>query len=602
MRLARVLIAGLVGVSGAVAGAASLAPRLAAQAGIPQSRAETSTIRGRVIASDTGLGVRGAEVMMRVSNEIGGTVVGTPASRMFMATTDAEGRFQIDQVVNGRYTLMASRVGYIRTGYGQRRPGDGVRHVDITKPQRIEGLDIALQIGSVLVVRVTDDFGDPISEVSIEARKLTPPSSPAEPLLALEAYRAGTRTNDRGEARLSGLAPGEYYVSATTSPSYRAMTIGSSKSRRTFAQTYYPGTTSLGSAVPVTVLAEQQQSVTFPLTVVQTATIKGFIRMSDGQPATAGSIRLGSISLDLSNPVNPMTPQPNGSILPRTPQTDGSFALFDVPPGSHTLTVSANPPGSRGTNFPGIEYAQVPITVAGGDINDLMITTSKGSTITGRIVFDDGPRYFEGLEWVANSGTLRLVAASPDDEIVSAGVFTPQRGGAFELSGVIGKGVLRLPPNAVAPFANGASIGGWHTKAVIIDGEDVTDTSVEFAQRARVDGVQIVVTQKRAEVMASVTDGRGAVTANCVVVLFPEKPVFWTTNSRFISVSRPNQNGEVKLSGLPGGSYLAAAVEFLTDGDEYGPGFLKRLAPVATRIAVVEGESKSITLRVVQPK
>src|SRR5262245_42504920 len=208
--------------------------------------------------------------MMRAPTAFGGTIVGTSAIRMCIATTDADGRFQIDHVVNGRYTILASRVGYLRTGYGQRRPDDGVRHVDIAKPQRIEGLDIALQVGGTLVVRVTDDLGDPISEVSIEVKKLTPPSGRAEPLLALDAYRAGTRTNDKGEARLSGLAPGEYYLSATASPSYRAMTIGSNKSRRRFTQTYYPGTPSLESAVPVPVQVGQEQLLTLPLSVTQT--------------------------------------------------------------------------------------------------------------------------------------------------------------------------------------------------------------------------------------------------------------------------------------------------------------------------------------------
>jgi hypothetical protein len=546
------------------------------QAPAVAQKTATSTIRGRVIASDTGLGVRGARVVLTgtTPNErLAGTILSGTSIESRAGTTDSEGRFQIDGVSPGRYEVAASRPGYVTTAYGQRRAGDIGRSLVIAKPQVIEGVDVTIQVGGMLTTRVTDDLGEPIAGMSVNLTRVTD--------FRTERFMTpgllGIRTNDKGTVRLTGIPPGAYYVSATPLPSYRSLNVASNKSGRTFTQTYYPGTPAVASALPVTVSAGQEQSVSFPLAVVRVATITGSIRMSDGQPATAGSIRLGAtMAVDLSNPVLPMGLQPSGS-----------FALFDVPPGDHVLTVAANPPGSRGTDFPGIEYARVPIVVAGTDISGLIITTSKGSTISGRIVWDDGPPPSIPM------GTLRLGAVYSSEAIVSGGVFTPQPAWAFELSGVIGKGMLRIsnPGNY-----------GWYTKAVIIDGEDVTDTPVDFDQRSRFENVQVILTRTPAEVQGSVTDARNDVISNCVVVVFPEKTELWTRNSRFIGIGRPDQNGRFRIGGLPGGRYLAAALEFLDEGDERSPDVLKRLVPLATRISVADGQAASITLRIVQPR
>jgi hypothetical protein len=63
-------------------------------------------------------------------------------------------------------------------------------------------------------------------------------------------------TNDIGEFRLYGLAPGDYYISATL----RNFTIGESDDRSGYAPTYYPGTTDVGAAQRLTVSIGQTTS------------------------------------------------------------------------------------------------------------------------------------------------------------------------------------------------------------------------------------------------------------------------------------------------------------------------------------------------------
>jgi hypothetical protein len=128
MRLVRLLIVGLVGVSSSRGGTASVAPGLATQtritrfpqpaslirervissssgqavAGAPQ-KTETSTIRGRVIASDTGRGVKNAEVSLAgVESNIG--------SRTTISRDD--GSYELTGIPPSRYTLRVVRPGY----------------------------------------------------------------------------------------------------------------------------------------------------------------------------------------------------------------------------------------------------------------------------------------------------------------------------------------------------------------------------------------------------------------------------------------------------------------------------------------------------------
>src|SRR5688572_1480450 len=73
----------------------------------------TSILRGVVVAADNGNPIRRAQV--RVAGQGAG-------SRL--ATTDAQGRFEIRDLPAGRYTLSAAKGGFVSLQYGQRRPSE----------------------------------------------------------------------------------------------------------------------------------------------------------------------------------------------------------------------------------------------------------------------------------------------------------------------------------------------------------------------------------------------------------------------------------------------------------------------------------------------
>ena len=98
---------------------------------------------------------------MRVSG------VGLRESRV--ATTDAQGRFEVRELAAGRYTLTASKGGFVTLQYGQRRPGESGTPLELGDAQTLDKLIIGLPRGSVISGRITDEFGEPVVNAAVTA-------------------------------------------------------------------------------------------------------------------------------------------------------------------------------------------------------------------------------------------------------------------------------------------------------------------------------------------------------------------------------------------------------------------------------------------------
>src|SRR5262245_23335667 len=160
----------------------------------------TAVIRGRIFASDTGRPLRRARVQVNAPELAG---------EERMTSTNADGRYEIKDLPAGRYTVTVTRSGYLRLSYGQRRPYEQGKPLQVADRQSVENVDFTLPRMSLITGRVLDEANEPIAGVRVMAmrsayfegqRKLVPAFAP----LAL--------TDDAGQYRLLGLTPGTYYV------------------------------------------------------------------------------------------------------------------------------------------------------------------------------------------------------------------------------------------------------------------------------------------------------------------------------------------------------------------------------------------------------
>src|SRR3954463_2918771 len=116
------------------------------QPNAPPTPAGTAAISGRVVSAE-GAPLRRTQVMLLGMGAGGRSVL-----------TDSEGRFSFGGLAAGRYTIRASRSGYIGLSYGQRAPSEPVKPMEITDGQSLAGVDIVLPRGSVITRRGMDEF------------------------------------------------------------------------------------------------------------------------------------------------------------------------------------------------------------------------------------------------------------------------------------------------------------------------------------------------------------------------------------------------------------------------------------------------------------
>src|SRR5579872_2376666 len=134
----------------------------------PQGR-----ITGRVFAADNGRPLKRARVLINAAELGGGR--GT--------LTDDQGVFDFTELPAGRYSVVASKAGYVQLSYGQRRPLQAGTPLQLLDGQQLKGVDFRLPRGSVVAGAVFDEDGEPMPGVTVRVmryqyqqgdRRLTP--------------------------------------------------------------------------------------------------------------------------------------------------------------------------------------------------------------------------------------------------------------------------------------------------------------------------------------------------------------------------------------------------------------------------------------------
>jgi hypothetical protein len=516
----------------------------------------TATIRGRVIASDTGAPIRRAQVRAQG--------VGPPR----LATTDGNGSFELRDMPAGRWTMTASKAGFVSRRLGQRHPFESVPPLEVSDGQRVDRADFVLPRGSAITGRVYDEFGDPVAGARVQVMRYQMLRGRRQ----LSSTGVVDQTDDTGSYRLYGLSPGEYYVSGSLRG---ALLETAADDGTSYAPTYYPGTGSVSEAQRVTVgTGEELPGINFALLPVRTVRVSGVVIDSSGMPLANGVITLNSDSDFEGGPFANA-----GRIRP-----DGGFTIGNVTPGSYTLMATAGP--RRPNNTPNAaadpEVAYLPITIGQEDLSGLAVTTTRGGSVAGTIVAERGTGTLQPNGIVVRVQPLR---ASPS---INGRTAPANASGAFSLTGLVGPEVItvdRVPQD-------------WMVKSIEISGTDVIDRTLEFRGNERVTDARITLTNRITEVSGTVS-ARQQSTNGYNIVIFPEDPAKWTFPSRYLRSTRTDAQGSFKVRGLPPERYLALAVDYVEDGEANDPEFLERIKMSATPVALREGDSKIVELKLV---
>jgi len=345
-----------------------------------------------------------------------------------------------------------------------------------------------------------------------------------------------------------------------------------------YAPTYYPGTANLAEAQAIQVgVGQDVTTIDIMLALVRTARISGIALDSQGRPATNAGIMAvlqtpGIMNAGLSTGGYGRT------------QPDGTFTIANLPAGDYMLTINL----SNAQNGQQQESGRARVSLAGSDASGVVLQGSLGGTVSGQVIFDGASPPPQAK---INVTVLSVVDSMP---IGPGGAPAPVReDGTFTVTSLFGDRLLRVSGQPVT----------WMLKAVNLNGRDITDTPLSFEGNEKIAGVQIVLTDRVTHVTATVNDERGQPAEIAYVLVFPDDPARWTAGagSRFQRGGTTRDGTPLKLDAVPPGDYVAIALTSSQGIDPMDPDFLERMRKVGVKFSLREGETRDLTLKLIEP-
>ena len=521
---------------------------------------------GRVTAGDSGRPIMRAQVaLIRVSE-----------TRPFGFTfTDDTGQYSFEQIAEGRYTLVVYKPGvYLETFYGRTTPDTPPKILTIAAGTETR-IDVALPRAGVISGRIFDESGEPLPYATVVLGR--PPGTTATsdsqtntpPLIVSTVSstsgfsrvttQPGAMTNDRGEFRLFGLAPGEYMLYANP------QVLQGDKRRH--APVYYPGVVDAAAAERIRILPGQEiVNLDFTLRLTPRITVSGIALTPEGDPIRGGNLALQWTIHDTS-------------ILSQIAsiKVDGSFS-FESLPGQYVLRARYTnlAAGAEDRAAANLSVAH-PLVVGTEDISGLVVRLSRGASLTGQFVFEGSTRPAN-----ASRFSVRVPSGGPGEVVLAS----RKEDGTFSLRGI------ESGPRKVS--ASGAP--GWMLKGIYLNGRDIADQLVDFTDDTTISGVTVIFTDvlTRLHLAVQYTSPE----TSSIVVVFPEDSSL--ANDRRIAV-RVASAEPLTIEGLPKGEYLAVAISDVALGALERPDakILERLRTVAQRFEVTDGAAVSVNLRAI---
>lgn len=527
---------------------------------------KNGTIRGRVLAADTGLGLSKASITVFPQD-------GGYGEEPRVVRTNEHGHFEVSALKTGKYLVNAARPGYLSQFYGQKSPGfsydrTGSTPLNVGEGQILGGIDFRLVRYGIIEGKVVDASGEPMVRAMVQLSRYANVQGGRRLISPGRASIA--HSDDRGYFRLFEIPPGSYYLHARRD----GMQAGGDGS--TIPPTYYPGVLDPQEATRIEVVpgAELQG---LELTLLE---VRGF--------NVSGRVVAPEDRLDLDIFVSARRFDSDGNLgafsTHAAADQTGSFTLRSLIPGKYLVTARSNDWGPNGPKSNvRIQSGTRELEVSDSDLAAVTIAVGYGGEING------------SLTWPGDSSALDLrkmqVIVSPEDSL--QGFNAPQGGDVtrdlrFSLKGV-SEGRIRLrvelPP------------GPHYVKSIRMEGREVVDQSFEIHNNDVLQ-VAVIIADDGAELVGTAkTEGPEAPAKGVTVVALAERAEL-RSSPRFRRRSQTDQEGKFSIRGLPPGSYLVAAVSALDHGGENDPEFLKSFENTAQRVELSAGRVYNETLTV----
>jgi len=502
------------------------------------------TIRGRVIATDTGAGLSKASLMLMPSEPQG-------RERPLTAKTNAEGDYELKEVKPGRYHLRANRNGYVNQAYGQKasdtRMSQGTLLV-VRAGETLSQVDFKLIRGGIVEGRVLDSDGEPLAHVQVMLERF----------MTLEGKRnlrpmGGGSTDDRGQFRLFGIGPGKYYVSAR----YRDWQT-ENEGDSTYPPIYFPGTPNAQEAARIEVVAGGQLSgIDISLAETKAFSISGKVFRSDGKPAVEAM--LSNMRMDDGDWGGWMS---RGGVV----DAEGNFKLGGLLLGRYRLIAE-----SRRSDKP--QMASLVVEVGNENVRGVVLSLGDGGELSGRLIVEGGntkllpPTMRVMLE---PEGGRMMMGRMQGGEVLEDQTFT-----------------LRDVTEGAYRFGIFPQLSNLYLRSARVQGKDVLDQPLEIRNGEKLTGAELVLSAEGGEITGVVKqEESGEVARGATIITFSTEASRQIPRSRWTRTTQSDQQGTFRLGAVIPGEYLICAVQNYEFGAESSPEYLQALAKNGKAISV----------------
>jgi uncharacterized protein (DUF2141 family) len=519
------------------------------------AKPEACTVQGTVSAATSDAPLKSATVTVKTGNE------------SFLQLTNARGHFIFTGLPPGIYEVHAGKAGYVREGY--RLEGGASRETLELKPgEKLDEVQFRLTRAGVIVGRVTDENGEPVAGVEMDAL------APGHFMQDLVTYADAGRfamTNDLGEYRIYGLPPGAYYLAANVVRDGESMNSLLFMGLKKNPILYYPGVTSRSEAGRIRIKAGQEIHIDFPLRIPKLSAVSGRVIDPRGRPEASARIRIRPREHDF------------GLLVPSTNETEsdaqGNFVFTQIVPGSYVISAVDDPTGERGVTEDRY-WTEERVEVAGDNVSGLQLQLREKLKITGKVTFAGGSKL--GLDGL-------IVYLHGEHE------FEPEESPSVGWIGKNGDFMIE----DVRPTSNRLSMSGlphgYYLRSAFFGSQNVLEEGLDLADK--VDSGQLLkltLSPGACQVQGIVLRGEDPV-SGALVRVFPETPNPYREN---VSFERTGEDGHFVIRDMPPGSYRLRAYASVTDGDD-DEDSSPDSADIA-RIVLAENESKTVQLKLQQ--
>lgn len=505
-----------------------------------------NSIEGTVLNDRTGLPLKRAHVVLR-PQKANASAAGID--------TDDKGAFSFHDLEAGRYSLSASRDGFLASSVCSVGSVRLPQIFNIGATETIAGLTFRLQPFAVMAGKVSFEDGEPAMSIRVEAYR-------EYRNLLRHGYQlaASATTDDRGQYRMFGLEPGSYIVAAREPSAAPNEQVHESLR---YATTYFMNATRLSQAARVKLdYGQEVGGIDVFLSRVRKVTLRGRVLSGfTGEPVAGATLAMQSV--DARNTASIAV------TVPAVFDRDKRFEIRDVTPGAYVLWAQASDAGQA-------LVGHEPLTVGESDIDTLDVT-----------IFGERPGAavlaVEGGVKLAQPVQLRLEPRNERGKVVEASEEMDTESFHFSLMG----------DDRYDLFVTNLT-DDFYLSAVRVNGVDMMALGIEGTAASLTRPLELVLDSRGARISGRVLGSDDSLWSRASIALIPDPPAGRVQSYR---EGAADENGIFQFHGVAPGKYVLLAWLDTPPCDYYDPDALPTCRAAGQSVEVQQSGEQNVELK-----